>query len=183
MSAHKIDRTKCLGDCQTCWDFCKKFSSMPRGNVVPDCNADRGCVTARDVFFGRDDKEKNRVQFGSRKLLRKFDVRFPEKPEFRGDNCTVVWKFPETGRNSILNRHSKLEQNDADIVFILFGRDLEDRWYEIGQTLSLEMKILPEVASKMSEIRLMGVASTGVVDESSVAPSECRSTQQTVLSR
>jgi hypothetical protein len=158
---------------------------MPRGNGAPDCDADRGCATARDAFFGRDDKEKNRVRFGSRKLRHRVDIKFPEKPEFRGDDCVLVWSFPEADRNAIPIRRPKSERNvaESDVVFVLFGKDFEDRWYELGQTSTPEMKISPDVASKMSEIRLMGVASHGVVDETSVTPSECRSTPKTVSSR
>ena len=183
MTAHKIGSTSCLGDCQKCWDFCEKFSAMPRGSVAPDCDANRGCVTARNAFFGRDDKEKNRVRFGSQKFRHKVDIKFPEKPEFRVDSCVVIWRFPETDRNAIPIHRSKWERNVNDVVYIVFGKDWDDRWYEIGQTSKTEMKILPEVASKMSVLRLMGVTSGGVFDETSVTPAECRSPQQTVSSR
>ena len=171
LTEHKTGSSGCTGSCRSCWNLCQKFSELHRGVATPDCD-DIGCVTARDAIFGRDDKDRNRVRLGARKPKKRPEIEFTEKPEFDSELCVLRWTSPVGNQNAI-NFRFRAATPTPDIVYIVFGKDFQDRWYELGQTSLPEMSVSVETSAKLSEIRLMGVASFGVVDETSVTVQEC----------
>ena len=172
MTQHKIGERGCLGDCQSCWNFCNSFSEDQQADVTQDCNNLRGCVTAHEAFFGRNEKEKNSLTPRGRNLKKNPDIKFTRNPEFDSESCHLRWSIPTENRNAISFRFRK-PRPDVDIVFVVFGKDFDDRWYEIGQTSKSEMKIISETSSKFSELRLIGVTASGVIDEAKATPHEC----------
>ena len=61
---------------------------------------------------------------------------------------SLEWAGPDVDRNAVVlkQRQQQQQQNKeilSNIVYVLFGKDSEERWYEIGQTASTQIKLLP----------------------------------------
>jgi hypothetical protein len=141
--------TKCQGDCQKCWNFCQKFSNLPKNETAPaNCAENRGCAVAQEAFNGTNNRENNRPPKGP-KFARNFgQIKFEEKPRLIRESCILEWAKPDVDRNSVVLKQQQRQQEQnkeiwSNIVYVLFGKDLGDRWYEIGQTASTQIKLLP----------------------------------------
>ena len=73
--------------------------------------------------------------------------KFTEEPVLNSESCEVEWMLPQEDMNSL----SRLRPRNAisrfeigiGIVYILFGKDFDGRWSEIGQTESRQILMTP----------------------------------------
>ena len=75
-------------------------------------------------------------------------IKFEDKPRLIPESCSLEWSIPDVTRNAVVLKQQQQQQHLnkeilSNIVFVVFGKDLEDRWYEIGQTASTQIKLLP----------------------------------------
>ena len=109
-----------------------------------------GCSVAKDSFFAENNREKNRLQNGPKMAPNFGQIKFEDKPRLIPESCSLEWSIPDVTRNAVVLKQQQQQQQQhlnkeilSNIVFVLFGKDLEDRWYEIGQTALTQIKLLP----------------------------------------